>query len=147
MSSKIPDSNLQKRLNTFNALVVDDSHFDRELAIAILRKMGIGHIQTAENGNVAATKIENALSARKPFDIILIDSRMPGQNGLNLLKWIREESKIQDQFVIVTTGTSDIKDVQQFIELKNVKFVIKPLSYDVLKAKILETLVVDKDDV
>lgn len=125
----------KKKLEYLSVLVVDDSQFDRDLLIAILRKIGIHGIQVAENGSIAGNKIENAIAIRKKFDIIFLDSRMPSQDGPSLLRQIRSEPKLNGQIVVITTGSSNKKEVQEYLNMGIQDFIIKPVSLEVLKDK------------
>ncbi|MDB5465233.1 MAG: multi-sensor hybrid histidine kinase [Phenylobacterium sp.] len=62
-------------LQGVRVLVVDDHASNRELARAVLEGAGI-EVSEAEDGQVAV-----AMAARLPFDVILMDIRMPGLDG------------------------------------------------------------------
>ncbi len=126
----------KKKIEYLSVLVVDDSQFDRDLLIAILRKVGIQGIQVAENGSIASNKIENAIAIRKRFDIIFLDSKMPSQDGPSLLRRIRADQKLNGQIVIITTGSSNKKEVKEYLDIGIQDFIIKPVSLEVLKDKI-----------
>jgi two-component system chemotaxis response regulator CheY len=132
-------------LAQLSVLVVEDSVFDRELAVATIKKIGIRKVHVAENGSSAVAKIQNALAVRRPFDIIFLDARMPVQDGVSLLKWIRNEPKLRDQIVIMTSASSAIAEVAELIDLGISSYVVKPLTVDVLQTKIYEALSLQKD--
>ncbi|MEK6773541.1 MAG: response regulator [Bdellovibrionota bacterium] len=121
-------------------LVVEDSEFDRALTIATLKKIGIGKIQVAENGRLAIAKIKNAIAVKKPFDIILLDAKMPTEDGMKVLGWIRGEPELKKQVVIMITATVSSEEVVKFIELGINGYVVKPLILGVLQSKIFEIL-------
>lgn len=140
MSDKNKEYQIRKKLAELNVLVVDDSRFDRDLVIATLKKIGIDQIQVAENGKIAASKVSNLQAMKQGFDIIFLDSKMPAQDGLGFLKWMRGDFKLRNQIVIVTTGTSDFSDASGFIDLGVKAFVVKPVTLKVLEGKIFEIL-------
>jgi CheY-like chemotaxis protein len=144
MKTPPSDAEIQLRFKELHILVVDDSSFDRELAVATLRKLGIHNVQIAENGSVGIGKIRNAKAVHKPFDVILLDSKMPTLDGLSLVKWLRSESKLRNQAIIVTTGTVEAAEVKQFIEVGANLFIVKPVSLPMLKTKILEAIGLEK---
>lgn len=135
-------SNYNKAANIsqLKVLVVEDMAFDRELAVAILKKIGVHQVQTAENGSIAIGKIENAIAVRDPFDIVISDWKMPVQDGHGLSKWIKsiQEFKPQGLAVIITTSKLEESDVKEFIFEGVDAFVVKPLSKETLEKKILE---------
>jgi len=144
MGDNKQDLAIKRRLADMQVLVVDDSAFDRELIVKTLNKIGIFGIQIAENGSIARNKIETALALQKVFDLIFLDSQMPSQDGAGLLKWIRGEFKLRYQPVIMTTGTSNMQDVHEFIKFGVREFVIKPVTLEILQSKIFEALNIGK---
>lgn len=135
-----------KLISDLRVLVVEDMSFDRELAVAVLKKMGIGHIRTAENGSIAISKIENSMALMAPFDLVITDWKMPVEDGHGLLKWIktRQKYKAHGMKVIITTSLLDENDVKEFIQQGADSFIVKPLSLDVLTKKIHEVFVLDQ---
>ncbi len=130
----------QKLLTRLSVLVVEDSDFDRELAITTLQKIGIQKIQVAENGSLAIGKITNALAIKKPFDVIFLDAKMPSEDGLKVLNWIRKEPKLKNQIVVMVTATTNSSDVAAFIDLGISGYVVKPLTLEVLQSKVNDIL-------
>lgn len=140
MSDKNQDLAIKRRLADMHVLVVDDSAFDRELITKTLNKIGIYSVHIAENGIIARSKLETNLVLKKSFDLIFLDSQMPAQDGASLLKWMRGEFKLRNQPVIMTTGTSNMQDVNEFIKYGVREFVIKPVTLEILQTKIFEAL-------
>ena len=68
-----------------NILIVDDETNIRDLMVRYLKTDGIEG-EGAENAYSA-----QRLLSQKPFDGCLIDLRMPGMDGLELIRWIRQE--------------------------------------------------------
>ncbi|PSL41535.1 two-component system CitB family response regulator [Planomicrobium soli] len=67
------------------------------------------------------------LLAKKEIDLILLDIHMPGSNGIDFLRWIREQK--QDLDVILITAASEILQVQQALRLGAVDYLIKPFEF------------------
>lgn len=65
-------------------LLVDDTHMNILVVINLLKKTDV-KIDTAESGEAAI-----GLAARNKYDVILLDQRMPGMDGTETLKGIRE---------------------------------------------------------
>ncbi len=70
--------------NRFKILVVDDQQGMCETLIDILEDEGY-IVDSAENGFIAIEK-----NRKSPFDVILMDIIMPGKNGVETLKEIKE---------------------------------------------------------
>lgn len=135
-SKRQSDVEILEALSKLHILVVDDSDFDRTLLVSILKKIGVQSIQTAENGSIAIQKIETGHVIRKPFDIVFTDWKMPTQDGLNLLRWIKTNTKYKNLAVVVTTGVSDEDGVKQFIKHGVDGFIVKPVNYDMVYKKL-----------
>ena len=61
-------------------LVMDDEDFIRELATAMLEKMGY-EVAQAPDGQAALKIYKDALEAGKPFDAVILDLTVPGRMG------------------------------------------------------------------
>jgi two-component system, CitB family, response regulator MalR len=61
-------------------------------------------------------------------DLVLLDVYMPGRQGLELLKFIRENSLEVD--VILITAASDSEKVQSALRLGAVDYLIKPFEFE-----------------
>ena len=68
------------------------------------------------------------LFAQKQYDLAIVDIAMPGMNGIDLVKKIRE---LQYQtYVIFLTGHSDFKYAQQAIQYGVYDYILKPINED-----------------
>ncbi|HLY63531.1 MAG TPA: response regulator, partial [Terriglobia bacterium] len=94
---------------SIKALIVDDEPSARDLCVEILRSMGL-KTETAESGARAL-----ALLAQGRVDIVLTDVRMPGMNGIELLKIIRQKYPRTD--VVIMTGYGTIQASVEAIKL------------------------------
>jgi CheY-like chemotaxis protein len=84
-------------------LVVDDNQSNRDLARATLEVTG-AEVSEAADGLAALDA-----AAWTPFDVILLDIRMPGLDGPATLKRLREEDgPNQDVPVICFTADADV---------------------------------------
>jgi len=81
---------------SYKVLVVDDEDAVRDVFVELLKKEKYVPKQ-ASNGEDALVLIE-----KEAFDIILLDIKLPGMSGLDVLKKIRETKP--DLAVIMITG-------------------------------------------
>jgi CheY-like chemotaxis protein len=72
-----------------------------------------------------------------PFAVIL-DLRLPGGSGLDVLKWIRSQSHLKDLLVIVLTGSERTTTIHDAYQCGANSFLRKPC-----KAEDLRTLTVN----
>ena len=89
-------------------LLVDDTHMNILVVVNLLKKTGV-KIDTAESGEAA---IE--LAARNVYDIILLDQRMPGMDGTETLKCIRElENKLNEKTPVICLTADAIRGAKE----------------------------------
>jgi len=108
-------------------LIVDDEEVVR---LSHLRSL-VGtncNTQVAEGGNEALRVME-----QHPFDVILLDIRMPDLDGMDLLKIIKE--RWPDSEVVVITGYPSIESAKEAVRLGANNYLAKPVGPDdVIKA-------------
>jgi two-component system sensor histidine kinase/response regulator len=71
-----------------SVLIVDDNQNAREILSSILDTNGFT-AQTARSGEEAISALSLASNAGEPFDLVLMDWRMPGINGLEIARQIK----------------------------------------------------------
>jgi two-component system response regulator AtoC len=82
----------------------------------------------AEDGKEALRVME-----QHPFDVILLDLRMPGLDGMDVLKTIKE--RWPDSEVVVITGYPTIESAKESVRLGAFNYLAKPVGPDdVIKA-------------
>ena len=106
-------------------LLVDDEAGIRKVLKIYLQDLGY-KVVTADNGKKAAKIIDGEF-----FDIVLTDIRMPGMDGISLLKHIKKNSP--DTEVIMITGHGDFKLAIESLKLDAVDFISKPIDNDILE--------------
>jgi len=102
-------------------LVVDDNDGIRRLLIEVLTQEGYS-VDTASNGLLALAKIRDCIPS-----VVLLDSKMPGMGGIEVLTEI--SNSCPDLPVILITAYTDQKDVIVALENGLIKYCIsKPFS-------------------
>lgn len=92
-------------------LVVDDAKINLKLLLRLLRREG--HIvDGAEDGQIACTKVEEAMAAGERFDVILMDYQMPVMDGPTAAKTIRQMGC--DAFIVGVTGNLMPENIKFF---------------------------------
>lgn len=114
-----------------NILVVDDDRFIREIISAVIKDAGHTPI-TVENADQALNTLSDG-----DIDLVLTDVEMPGLNGFELTRKIRQEFPDNWFPIIFLSGQSDEKHYEEGIDAGGDDYLTKPVSPIVLKAKIL----------
>ncbi len=87
----------------------------------------------ASTGEEAIQKIEN-----DHFDVALVDLKIPGSGGLNLVRAIRKTSPRTE--VVVITGYPSIENAKESIRLGAFEFVTKPFVPDTVCSVVSQAL-------
>lgn len=111
-------------------LVVDDVHDNRNVLRRRLVKRNFTVIE-AENGEEALKIIAN-----EKLDLVLLDVRMPGLSGLEVLERIRLEYTSQQLPVIMVTANTFSDDVVAALQRGADDYVTKPVDFAVAIARI-----------
>ena len=116
-------------------IYVEDEPGVRQTAVFVLESWGLKVIE-ASNGTEALDKIK-----REKPDIILLDINIPGDlNGLEVCKLVKTNEHTSHIPVILLTGMGKTKDVDQGFEYGANDYIVKPVNWDMLKAKISKYL-------
>ena len=110
-------------------LIVDDVEDNLFLLEAILTEEGY-EVDSAKNGKEALAKIEAS-----PPDLVLLDAMMPGMDGYEVTRRIRENKKIPFLPVILITAYENA-NIPQGLDLGANDFIRKPIDYEELMARI-----------
>ncbi len=103
-------------------LLIDDSLELLENLEKILRAEGF-EVDTASDGNSGIKKIED-----KYYDLILTDLKMPGADGIEVLKFVMQNSP--ESICIILTGFGTIKNAVDSIKLGAFDYLTKPIKVE-----------------
>jgi len=110
-----------------NILIVDDEEVVRLSHLRSLAGTDC-NARTAGDGTEAISVME-----QHPFDVVLLDLRMPGLDGMDVLKTIKQ--RWPDSEVIVITGYPSLDTAKEAVRLGAFNYLTKPLGPDeVIKA-------------
>ncbi len=103
-------------------LVVDDEEIVGESCKRILEEEGY-EVETALSGEEAFRKMKE-----NPYDIVLTDLKMPGIDGMEVLKTIRKD--YPDTLVIMITGFATVETAVESMKLGAFDYIPKPFTPD-----------------
>ena len=113
-----------------SVLVVDDNEMNRDMLSRRLQRAGY-EVAVAHDGNLALELIRD-----RRFDLVLLDVTMPGVNGLEVLKTLREAHTATDLPIIMATAHRESDDIVQALALGANDYVTKPLDFPVVLARV-----------
>ncbi len=114
--------------NPLHLLIVDDEETTRELCMTVARQAGLKATAVATAEEALETVEQSAI------DIVLTDLRLPGKNGLALLKELNEQ--YPDVAVIVLTQYGTIDSAIEATKTGAVDYVTKPFRVEELRARL-----------
>ncbi len=126
-------------------LLVDDNPHDVVLIRLAFRKVGIiDTIQLVKDGAEAIRYIngEGIYADRQQFPpptLVLLDLKMPGANGFEVLRWIRSQEAFENLVVVVMSGSKDDSDIERAYGLGANSYLVKPTKFEDL-VKMMESL-------
>lgn len=109
-------------------LIIDDERNIRMTLTYCLESEGY-QVDTAINGEEG---LDILLNQKKIYDLILLDIKMPGKTGMEVLKELRENENKSNVIMITAYGT--IKEAVTAIKLNAIDFISKPFTPDQIKA-------------
>lgn len=119
---------------TAKIVVIDDSAPTRELLQAWLTSAGC-EVITASSGEGAVPLVEQ----QKP-DLVLLDIVMPGVDGLEVCRRLKEDAATRDVTVIVVSGLQHHANVRRAREAGAQAYVSKPFDEDELLSVVYAAL-------
>ncbi|HEU4418735.1 MAG TPA: response regulator, partial [Planctomycetota bacterium] len=125
-----------ERLATLRMLVVDDNPTAREILQEPLSSIG-SRVDAVASGMEAITAIKQH-DAVDPYDVVFMDWRMPGMDGLQASRHIKSDETLRHPpaVVLVTAfGREEVREEAERLQLDG--FLVKPVT----KSMIVDTLV------
>ena len=77
-----------------------------------------------------------ALIAAEPVDLVLLDIEMPGLSGLDVLREVRQTHTGLQLPILMATARSDSTDVVEALEAGANDYVVKPLDFPIVLARV-----------
>jgi len=113
-----------------NILIADDNTATRKMISQYLKKKGYDVFE-ASNGIEAFTSI-----LEYPINIAIIDWILPGMDGIDVCRKIREKQKSSYVFIIMLTAKEEKQDLIEGFEAGVDEYIMKPVNLQELIARI-----------
>jgi two-component system chemotaxis response regulator CheY len=116
-------------------MIVDDIPGTRDIMKDMLEEMGFKRIVEASDGSEALEMLK-----ADGAQLIICDYMMKDMSGLDLLNQIRNHPYLVDVPFIVVSAVGDVPVIETALELGASDYIVKPLSYQLLRRKITDVL-------
>jgi signal transduction histidine kinase len=121
-----------KVIKLINILVVDDSKMNLELAEKIITK----HMRDVRVETVIHPKEAIDQLSRQEFQIVILDIVMPDINGIEVLKWIKNQDFLKRTKVIMFTSLDDSSLLAEAFTIGAYDYIRKPFEKNEFIARI-----------
>lgn len=109
-------------MEPLRVLIVDD---EAELVSALVERLNLRGFRAR---GVTAGEEALDLLDRESYDVVLLDVKMPGLGGLEVIRRIKEERPSLE--VILLTGHGSVKNVEEGMALGAFDYLMKPVKID-----------------
>ncbi|WP_033129650.1 response regulator [Aeromonas aquatica] len=101
----------QDELRGVRALVVDDNASAREILSGMASSFGV-EVDVADGGRMALAMLVEAEHKHLPYDLVLMDWRMPGMDGVETVRQIHGANLVRTPSVIMVTafGREEVRE-------------------------------------
>ena len=113
-------------LSGVRCLVVDDYPTNR----LILRETlfaWVAAVVEADSGEQAMEALETSLTSRTPFHLLLLDCRMPGMDGFEVIERIHADPRLRDLTIIMLASDRWADDIAKTYDLGLGGYLVKPI--------------------
>jgi CheY-like chemotaxis protein len=117
-------------------LVVDDNPVSRELIREVLDSPDLQVLEAAD-GSEALKRIAEALP-----DLVLLDLRMPGQSGFEVLRQLRKDPRYDSVRVLAFTAFAMHEERQKALAAGFNGYITKPINPSLLRKQIEPHLII-----
>ncbi|MCP5242668.1 response regulator [Nitrosomonas sp.] len=115
-----------RELQGVRLLIVEDNDTNRDILQNYAQSWGM-QVETVTNGIHALAALQKAAAVEQFYELVLIDMKMPGMNGLELGKQIKADSVLAQIPLIMLTSTLFKGESEYAKEIGFVTYVTKPI--------------------
>jgi DNA-binding NtrC family response regulator len=112
----------------YSVLIVDDEEEFRDMTTKRLNKRDV-ECDSAPDGDIALEMV-----AKKNYDVILLDVKMPGRDGIEILREIKKMAPLTE--VVMLTGHASVESGINGIKYGAFDYLMKPIDLDPLFEKL-----------
>ena len=127
------------QMKGLKTLIVDDNPTNRMILAEMISGWGAAATQV-EDGYQALTEIDRARREEDPYKLVLLDRRMPGIDGFEVARRIKEDLGISDMTILMITADNLRGGIAKRQELGISRYLGKPLKRSELLQAITSTM-------
>jgi len=116
--------------NKQRIMIADDARMNRKILSQLLEDKY--EVIIAENGEQVLQQVQNDWN----IDLILLDVIMPGMNGYEVLKLLKEMEQVKDTPVIFITALTSVEDEEKGLKLGASDYITKPFNPAIVKLRV-----------
>src|SRR6056297_995566 len=114
-----------------NILIIDD---EKNIRFTLKKSLESDYeVVTAVNGEDGIEKFQE-----NNFDLVLLDMKLPGMDGMEVLKQIKDIDKTAD--IIIITGFGSVDSAVETMKLGAIDYLRKPFTPDEIKEIVKEVI-------
>jgi predicted ATPase/signal transduction histidine kinase/CheY-like chemotaxis protein len=113
-------------LSAVRVLVVDDNATNRQILCHQILSWKM-HVASASSGLDALDRLRAAAREGRPYDIALLDVKMPEMDGLTLARVIRADSLVADTRLVMLTSVGQPRRPEELLEANINTCLVKPV--------------------
>ncbi len=133
-------------LNGLKILIIDDNPTNRLILMETLTAWN-GNPTAVEDGNLGLSELKRAQNAGEPYQMLLLDRRMPVIDGFRVAERIKDEMPMNNVTIMMLTSDNRSEDIERCQELGLARYLVKPVGRIQLWQAISGVLGLNQEDV
>lgn len=120
-------------------LIAEDISYNSDMLIKMLNSMGYKNIDTVQNGEDAVSRIDEEFRDGKPYDMLLLDLKMPKLDGFGVAEHVRMNNYSFPKIAVITASVLET-DRERCRDIGIKYFLLKPFNMTHLKTVVHKIL-------
>ncbi len=112
-------------------MIVDDFATMRRIVKNILTQLGFKNFVEADDGSTAWEMLQ-----KQPVDFIVSDWNMPKMTGIDLLKRVRADDRLEETPFLMVTAEAQKENIIEAVKARVSNYIVKPFTPETLGEKI-----------
>ncbi len=130
----------QPGFNGMRVLVVDDNNVAREIMLEVLERLTF-QVTLASSGEEALAELEKASAESQPFQLVFMDWKMPGINGMETTRRIKNSQGLSQTPIVIMVSNYGREEIMKNAGAAGLDaFLIKPVTPSLLLETIMHVL-------